>query len=332
MVTLLAVLLCLLLIGIEPIKKALTKEQATPEERVETLVKETKREVEKRAKELKREAEKQTTSDKLQTTSGESHPDGKLVEHSSSLVAEKPVARSSSPIANEELVACASSLAAETPSKVMKRKGYTLSYNRETKQPNWVAWRLDKQTLLENESRTNKFLPDPDLSAREAVTTVDYKGSGYDRGHMCPAADSRWHWKAMQESFYMSNICPQNHKLNGGDWKELEDACRRWAEQWGTLYVVCGPIFYRDGKPEYIGREQKVRVPDAFFKVVLCTEPMQAIGFVYKNHAANKKMSSYINSVDEVERITGYDFFPTLPDDVERLVESSCLPQEWRIK
>ncbi len=115
------------------------------------------------------------------------------------------------------------------PEQILQRKGYTVSYNKDLKIPNWVAWELTPEKLVERESRTDKFLPDPDLPEHEAVTTDDYKGAGMDRGHMCPASDNRWHWKAMQESFYMTNICPQNHNLNRGDWKELEESCRRWA-------------------------------------------------------------------------------------------------------
>ena len=102
--------------------------------------------------------------------------------------------------------------------QILQRKGYTVSYNKDLKIPNWVAWELTPEKLVERESRTDKFLPDPDLPEHEAVTTDDYKGAGMDRGHMCPAGDNRWHWKAMQESFYMTNICPQNHNLNRGDW------------------------------------------------------------------------------------------------------------------
>ena len=98
--------------------------------------------------------------------------------------------------------------------QILQRKGYTVSYNKDLKIPNWVAWELTPEKLVERESRTDKFLPDPDLPEHEAVTTDDYKGAGMDRGHMCPAGDNRWHWKAMQESFYTTNICPQNHNLN----------------------------------------------------------------------------------------------------------------------
>ena len=153
---------------------------------------------------------------------------------------------------------------------ILKRKGYTVSYNSRLNVPNWVAWELNRDKLVERESRSDKFLPDPDLPAGKAVTTDDYKHSGWDRGHMCPAGDNRWHWRAMQESFYMTNICPQNHNLNRGDWKELEEACRRWAEQEGPIYIACGPIFY-NRQPRTIGSKHKIAVPDAFFKVILCT-------------------------------------------------------------
>lgn len=215
--------------------------------------------------------------------------------------------------------------------KLLYRKGYTTSYNRDLKIPNWVAWELTPDKLIERESRTDKFLPDPDLPAAEAVTTDDYKGAGLDRGHMCPAGDNRWHWKAMQESFYMTNICPQHHNLNRGDWKELEEACRRWAQEKGKIYIVCGPVLYNK-KHRTIGRQHKITVPEAFFKVILCTEsnPPQAIGFIYKNASGNHPLDSYVNSVDEVERITGIDFFSGLPDEVESRVEADYDLSMWQ--
>ena len=218
-----------------------------------------------------------------------------------------------------------------TPEKILVRQGYTVSYNREHNLPNWVAWELTPEKLVERESRTDKFLPDPDLPEAEAVTTDDYKRSGWDRGHMCPAGDNRWHWRAMQESFYMTNICPQNHNLNRGDWKELEEACREWAQREGKIYIVCGPILYRQ-RHKTIGREHRITVPEAFFKVVLCptSNPPRAIGFIYKNTSGNHPLDHYVNSVDQVERITGIDFFPALPDEVEKKVEAEYDLGLWK--
>ena len=216
---------------------------------------------------------------------------------------------------------------------ILKRTAYTLSFNTETNLPNWVAWKLNKERLVERVSRKGyRFNPDPDIDINEAVVTQDYANSGYDRGHMCPAGDSRWSGQAMTESFYMTNICPQHPNLNGGDWHELEKACRRWALK-GTIYIVCGPILYKNPSYTPIGKEHKIRVPEAFFKVILTGVEEgrpRAIGFIYKNTAGNRPLDSYVNSIDQVERITGMDFFPTLPDDIEQRIEKECNVNEWR--
>lgn len=214
---------------------------------------------------------------------------------------------------------------------MLEQYGYTVSYNPDLCIPNWVAWELNAEKLVARESRNSKFVPNPKLPEDKAVTTQEYTGSGWDRGHMCPAGDNKYHWRAMNESFYMTNICPQNHNLNRGDWKELEEECRRWAEV-EPVYIVCGPINYRTPKYGYIGKTFKIRIPDAFFKVVLTgvqSGNPRAIGFVYKNEAGNNKRDKYVNSVDEVERITSLDFFSALPDDVERRVEAVCKLSDW---
>lgn len=217
--------------------------------------------------------------------------------------------------------------------QILKRSNYTLSFNKSTNLPNWVAWRLDKKKLAARVSRDRyKFIADPDMEGKNAVVTQDYAKSGYDRGHMCPANDSRWSGEAMKESFYMTNICPQNPSLNSGDWHELEQACHRWAEE-GPIYIVCGPILYKNESPKYIGKEHKVRVPEAFFKVILAgveNGKPKAIGFIYKNSAGNRTLDAYVNSVDQVERITGYDFFPSLPDDIENAIEKECNMKDWK--
>ena len=217
--------------------------------------------------------------------------------------------------------------------QILYRSNYTLSFDKKTNLPNWVAWRLDKKKLVERVSRDRyKFVADPDMTGKNAVVTQDYARSGYDRGHMCPANDSRWSADAMRESFYMTNICPQHPSLNSGDWNELEQACHRWAEK-EPVYIVCGPILYKNNKAKYIGKEHQVRIPDAFFKVVLTgieKGKPRAVGFIYKNSEGNRPLDAYVNSVDQVERITGYDFFPLLPDDVEDIVESEYSIKDWK--
>ncbi|RHK51623.1 DNA/RNA non-specific endonuclease [Leyella stercorea] len=216
------------------------------------------------------------------------------------------------------------------PEQILHRTGYTVSYNSNRRVPNWVAWCLTAERLTGNSKRSDaKFHEDTDVSEPRAVD-FDYVRSGYDRGHMCPAGDNKWSAQAMDESFLFTNICPQAPQLNRGDWNEMEQACRKWAKQDGALYIVCGPIFYKNSK-KTIGKN-RVSVPDAFFKVVLCmTGEPKAIGFIYKNGDGNRPKGDYANSVDEVERITGIDFFPALPDDIENKVEATCNPDDWNI-
>ena len=219
---------------------------------------------------------------------------------------------------------------AGVPEQILARKGYTVSYNSSRRVPNWVAWRLTAAHLKGDTKRSeSKFHEDEDVAEPRAAD-ADYMRSGYDRGHMCPAGDNKWSQRAMDESFLFTNICPQAPQLNRGDWNEMEQACRKWARKYGEVYVVCGPIFYKK-RPKTIGKN-KVAVPDAFFKVVLKMkgEP-KAIGFIYKNADGNRPKGDYANSVDEVERITGIDFFPALPDEIERKVEAQCQPEEWNL-
>ena len=204
---------------------------------------------------------------------------------------------------------------------ILKRYAYTLSYNEKMKNPNWVAWELTRKETYGNEERKDKFVPDPDLSGARAVSS-DYTRTGYDRGHMAPAADMKWSAKAMEQSFYMSNICPQNQKLNRGDWNDLEDACRGWAKKYGTVHIACGPI-YDKKRPKRIGTN-KVAVPDRFFKVVLIynrKDPM-ALGFIFPNIAHSQDLDLYQVSVDSIEQVTGLDFFSKLPDSIENRIEA----------
>lgn len=210
-----------------------------------------------------------------------------------------------------------------TPEQILERTGYVASYNKTNLLPNWVAWHLTAERTEGSAKRSGvDFAEDTEVPEPRA-TDWDYYNSGYDRGHMCPAADNKWSKKAMEESFLFTNMCPQNGNLNRGDWNEMEMACRKWAKKYGDLYIVCGPILYK-GKHKTVGKN-KVVVPEAFFKVVLRTgDDPQAIGFIYKNTSGNRPKDSYVNTVDEVERITGIDFFPSLPDDVEKKVEAEC--------
>ena len=194
------------------------------------------------------------------------------------------------------------------PEQIIHHIGYTVSWNPVLLLPNWVAYELTADELIGSEERTNHFKPDP-LVEGDPVVTRDYSNSGYDRGHMAPAADMRWSAQAMRESFYMTNICPQNHNLNAGDWKALEERVRDMAEQYEHVYVCCGPII--SDPYQTIGQERKIAVPEAFFKVILTEQDgeYQTEAYVMNNEAGHKKLSTYKRPLQEVENITGLQFF-----------------------
>ena len=212
--------------------------------------------------------------------------------------------------------------------QIIKKKAYIVSYNKDTKIPNWVAWHLTAEHADGPIQRSNKFYEDVAVPAPRA-TLADYKGSGWSRGHMCPAGDNKWDVEAMHQSFSLLNVCPQDARLNSGLWNSIEIDCRNWARRFHDIYIVCGPIFYRQ-EHKKIGTNN-VYVPEAFFKVVLCLNGKpKGMGFVVKNNAGTKKKDLYYNSIDQVERITGIDFFPMLPDDIETEVESQLDMELWR--
>lgn len=213
--------------------------------------------------------------------------------------------------------------------QMLYRKGYTSCYSPSLMQPLWVAWTLSADRCKGIVSRDTEVFTEDVSVERPRADTYDYNGSGYDRGHMCPAADNKWNKVAMAQSFLMSNICPQHPELNRGDWNEIEQQCRIWAKKYGEIYIVCGPVFLNRSHKK-IGKH-KITVPDAFFKVVLRTKPQVcAIGFICKNTAGNHKTDFYVNSVKEVERITGYKFFPEISD--RNYWKGNASLKEWNYK
>ena len=212
--------------------------------------------------------------------------------------------------------------------QILYRKAYTVSYNKDYKIPNWVAWHLTADHASGSVNRPgNAWHEDTQVPEPRAIPS-DYKGSRWTRGHMCPAGDNKWDADAMYESFLFTNCCPQDANLNSGDWNQIEMACRRWAQQFGDIYIVCGPILFRQ-EHETIG-SNKVVVPEAFFKVVLCLgDHPKGIGFIRRNTDSSRRNDLYVNSIKEVERITGMTFFPTLPKNVAESLKSKANLRDW---
>lgn len=211
--------------------------------------------------------------------------------------------------------------------QIVHQTGYTLSYNESYEQANWVAYELTASETVAFFKRNNRFSIDPKVKTGTADQS-DYTRSGYDRGHLAPAADMAWSEISMRESFYYSNMSPQAPSFNRGVWKRLEEFVREKAIAHQSLYIVTGPVL-KTGLPS-IGPHH-VAVPAFFYKVLLdythC--PAIGIGFIVPNKGSNLPLQEYAVSIDEVELLTGIDFFSSLPDTIEVEVEGHFDQFQW---
>lgn len=211
--------------------------------------------------------------------------------------------------------------------QLVNHKYYSLSYIEEYEQAEWVAYELTKEEVLGTIKRKDAFREDKSIYSGSA-SLLDYKGSGYDRGHLAPAGDMKISRESMSESFFMSNMSPQKPEFNRHIWRLLEEQIRKWALSKEKIYVVTGPIFSVNMKR--IGPNQ-VAVPKHFYKVLLTKnqDSLIGIGFILKNDRGTKPFEKFAVSIDEVERRTGIDFFEALEDSLERTFEGSFDLNLW---
>lgn len=205
-----------------------------------------------------------------------------------------------------------------------------LSYNEKHEQANWVAHIIRPEIINGKQSRTNDFRTDPKVKTLTAVK-ADYWYSGFDRGHLAPSADFKWSKSALSESYFYSNMSPQRPELNREGWAELESTLREYVyHKKRPLYVYTGPVL-KDGL-QSIGKENKVSVPEQYYKIAydISGDTLRAIGFLFPNGNCPNPTLSYAESVDEIEKLTGIDFFPSLPDSIENKIEAQLEPQAWQ--
>ena len=216
--------------------------------------------------------------------------------------------------------------------RIIRHGGFVLSYDAARKLPKWVAYELTAEETDGDAERDELiFKMDPSYNETQAMRE-DYYDSGWTKGHMACAADFKWDSDAMEETFYLTNICPQDEELNKGDWNYLERQVRAWARRYGRVWVVCGPIVNKN-RYGTIG-ERRVVVPDGFFKAVLVPgeKEFRSIAFVMGNDDKLYFLDKCSMSVNELEQYLGYDFYPALPDDVEETVEAQYRPADWGIR
>lgn len=216
---------------------------------------------------------------------------------------------------------------AGTPSQIKNYSGFIVDFNSDNHTANYVGWNLTSEMVNGTVSRSDNFWHDDSVEGCPELS--DYRRSGYDRGHLYPAADAKWSQESMDDCFSLANMTPQLHSLNNGAWKTLEEKERLWVQRDGRLVIIAGPI-YSSTDNLRIGKTG-VRVPSGFFKVILAPDVAspRAIAFVYPNDYAPGNMQNYSMSVDEAEQLTGFDFFSSLPDDIETILEQNTSFKEW---
>lgn len=212
--------------------------------------------------------------------------------------------------------------------EIVKHKYYTLSYNEAHEQANWVYYKINPAFLSGSTPRTDSFKSDP-LVSTESATKSDYKGSGFDRGHLAPAGDMKINYLAMSESFFMSNISPQNPSFNRGGWKKLESLVRMWGRN-KVSYITTAAVLNSNNFNKIGGNQ--VSVPNLFYKIIYIPSEGKMIAFLMPNKKIEGSLKSYVVSVDKVEKITGIDFHHKLEDELENKLESKSDVNDWDFK
>ncbi len=221
-------------------------------------------------------------------------------------------------------------LPSSTTGQVVHHEGYSLSYHEDYEQAEWVAYELKKNQVVYTDFKRPYFEQDNAVKT-ESAHWRNYKKSGYDRGHLCPAADRKYTKSAFTETFLTSNISPQKHEFNAGIWNRLEQKVRYWAKKYDGIYVVTGGILKKGLKT--IGNEE-VAVPNYFYKILLDNTNGQTkiIAFLVPHKDIDKPLYEFVVSVDEIEKRTGIDFFPELDDSKENKLEASTSYKQWSFR
>lgn len=221
-------------------------------------------------------------------------------------------------------------LPTSTKGNVVHHNFYSLSYSEEHEQAEWVAYELKKSHLANNDFRRPYFEVDPKVATKSAHWR-NYKNSGYDRGHLCPAGDRAFSKVAYNETFLTSNITPQRHDFNAGVWNRLEQQVRFWASNYDGVYVVTGGVL-KDNIGS-IGTEN-VTVPESFYKIIYDHNHGDAkmIAFLMSHNESDKPLQSFTTSVDDIENLTGIDFFPELEDRIENKLEAQRGTEGWILR
>lgn len=218
-------------------------------------------------------------------------------------------------------------LPTSTTGQIVHHEGYSLSYSEPHEQAEWVAYELKKSHLSNTNFKRPYFEIDKAVKTK-AAHWRNYKKSGYDKGHLCPAGDRKYSKFAHDETFLTSNISPQEHAFNAGVWNRLEQKVRYWANKYNGVYVVSGGIL--KGNMKTIG-DENVSVPNQFYKVLIDNNSgtPKVLGFLMDHEDSNKPLYKFVVPIDKIEALTGIDFFPELDDAIENKMEASSSYKAW---
>ena len=218
-------------------------------------------------------------------------------------------------------------LPTSTTNQVVYHENYSLSYSEKYEQAEWVAYELKASDLSSTNYKRPYFEIDNAVKTK-AAHWRNYKKSGYDKGHLCPAADRRFTKAAHDETFLTSNISPQEHRFNAGVWNRLEQKVRYWAKKNDGVFVITGGVLENNLKT--IGSEA-VAVPNRFYKVILdkTNGKIKMLAFLMPHKESKLPLYKFVVSVDKIEAITGIDFFKELDDTIEEKLESSSSYKNW---
>ena len=218
-------------------------------------------------------------------------------------------------------------LPTSTTNVIVVHDNYTLSYNEKMEQAEWVAYELKKNSSSNQNFKRPFFIQDNKVKSNSADWR-NYKNSGYDKGHLCAAADMKFSKDAFDDTFLTSNISPQTHSFNEGVWNRLEQKVRYWSVKYDGIYVITGGVL--SGNLKTIGKEN-VAVPNYFYKVLLDNSrgEYKMIGFLVPAVDSDKPLYDFVVPVDEIEKLTGIDFYPKLEDSIENKLEKSSDYKGW---
>lgn len=218
-------------------------------------------------------------------------------------------------------------LPTSTTDQIIKHDYFTLSYVEKYEQAEWVAYELKSGRYAVGNLKRPYFIEDPKVTTTSADWR-NYRKSGYNKGHLCPAGDMKFSEEAYNDTFYTSNISPQLYEFNSGVWNRLEQKVRYWADKYEGIYVITGGVLEPNLKT--IGTEN-VAVPNYFYKVLLDTSrsEIKMIAFLVPHEKSERPLYDFVVSIDELEQKTGIDFFPALPDDIENDLEKNSTYKSW---